>query len=47
MIDADAFDHVIAGGGTAGCLLAARLGEDRTVTVRRIPTSRPGLDRPT
>ncbi|MBO0676295.1 GMC family oxidoreductase N-terminal domain-containing protein [Mycolicibacterium sp. S2-37] len=30
---ADAFDYVIAGGGTAGCVLAARLSEDPNVTV--------------
>jgi len=27
------FDHLVVGGGTAGCLLAARLAEDPTVTV--------------
>lgn len=30
---ADTFDYVIAGGGTAGCVLAARLSEDPDVTV--------------
>lgn len=29
----DTFDYVIAGGGTAGCVLAARLSEDPGVTV--------------
>ncbi|MDF2823617.1 MAG: choline oxidase, partial [Mycobacterium sp.] len=29
----DTFDYVIAGGGTAGCVLAARLSEDPDVTV--------------
>ena len=27
------FDYVIAGGGTAGCVLAARLSEDPDVSV--------------
>ena len=27
----DTFDYVIAGGGTAGCVLAARLSEDPAV----------------
>jgi choline dehydrogenase-like flavoprotein len=31
--DAGTFDYVIAGGGTAGCALAARLSEDQDVTV--------------
>jgi choline dehydrogenase-like flavoprotein len=30
---AEAFDYVIVGGGTAGCVLAARLSEDGTSTV--------------
>ncbi|MBS0613473.1 MAG: GMC family oxidoreductase N-terminal domain-containing protein, partial [Proteobacteria bacterium] len=30
---AEEFDYVIAGGGTAGCILAARLSEDSTVRV--------------
>jgi choline dehydrogenase len=33
MIDAGEFDYVIAGGGTAGCVLAARLSEDPAVSV--------------
>jgi choline oxidase len=33
MIAAGEFDYVIAGGGTAGCVLAARLSEDPNVSV--------------
>jgi choline dehydrogenase-like flavoprotein len=36
MIDAGKFDYVIAGGGTAGCVLAARLSADPTVPVPAI-----------
>ncbi len=32
-MQAEEFDYVIAGGGTAGCILAARLSEDSTVRV--------------
>ena len=33
MTDSGTFDYVVAGGGTAGCVLAARLSEDPDVTV--------------
>ena len=33
MIEEGEFDYVIAGGGTAGCVLAARLSEDSSVSV--------------
>ncbi|MBV9533848.1 MAG: GMC family oxidoreductase N-terminal domain-containing protein [Solirubrobacterales bacterium] len=33
MIDAGEFDYVIAGGGTAGCVAAARLCQDPDVSV--------------
>ena len=33
MIEAGEFDYVVAGGGTAGCVVAARLSEDPSVSV--------------
>jgi len=33
MNQAGEFDYVIAGGGTAGCVVAARLSEDPDVSV--------------
>jgi choline dehydrogenase len=29
----ESFDYLVVGGGTAGCVLAARLSEDRKSTV--------------
>jgi choline oxidase len=44
VIDAGEFDYVIAGGGTAGCVLAARLSEDPNVSVLLIEAGPSDVD---
>ena len=44
MIAAGEFDYVIAGGGTAGCVLAARLSEDPNVSVLLIEAGPSDVD---
>jgi choline dehydrogenase len=46
MIDAGEFDYVIPGGGTAGCVVAARLTEDPGVTVCLVEAGPSDVDDP-
>ena len=40
----DTFDYIIAGGGSAGCVLAARLAEDKNITVCLVEAGGKGRD---
>lgn len=44
--DADQFDYVVVGGGSSGCALAARLSEDRDVTVCLLEAGPSDVDDP-
>jgi choline dehydrogenase len=44
--DRVAFDYVVVGGGSAGCVLAARLTEDSSVTVCLLEAGPPDVDDP-
>jgi choline dehydrogenase-like flavoprotein len=46
VIDAGEFDYVIAGGGTAGCVLAARLSRIPLSEIGLFARTEDGLDRP-